>query len=439
MLTFPMKFIFQCFVSSVLSPNNYYILLFFCFRSETHQMANLKEKHKDEEAKLINFSKLRIVKNVFILCLMFVLSFTAYDSLSMLQSTLNHKHGIGVISVATNYAFYCITSLILPKYVIKKLGCKLTLVFFMILYLPYIASNFYPHWAFMISTAAINGISGSLLWGAQSQYLNELALEYASQSADDANEKKQQKSKSENITTMSEKVSPPSTEINFVLTNFNDCDKQNVTSVVNGNRFQTAVSITPKENSDFIPNVIPKDNSIWNKYSDEESRKAVDKFNSQSNLQSTTAIFFGIHGLAYLSVHIWSNIMSYFILENNAIHPNTTQNSSCVCGANFCAENSVCLANSLQEPTLQNRYILVGICIALILISIIIMILFLDPLNDRHQDVRFTLDFLLATGKQMKNMKQILITPITFYFGLTLGYYMGEFNLVNIFTLISKC
>lgn len=425
-------------------------------------MVQFAGKQETRRGSATTFSKLRIAKNVFILCLAFFTTFTAYDCLSMLQSTLNHKHGIGVICQATVYGCYCISSLVLPKYVIKKFGCKITIVLSMSLYLPYIASNLYPHWSFMVPTAVFNGLSASLLWGAQSQYLNEFAVRYATLSTDYVNKEKRHESKSESIKTISDKVTY--SEIKFIISDYSECDKQNVTvkenrdirqssvynvdkenssltdhndiqnvsDVVNRDTLQGSVSNLPKKNSDSIPSIDPEFRTLSSK-ADEASQKTIDKMSSQKDIESMTARFFGIFGLAYLSTHLWSNVMSYFILQNDIAHSNTTFNSSCICGADFCNEKSYCLAHNLQEPSVENRYLLTGICIGLGVVAIVIMALFLDPLGDRQRDVSFSLDFLLATAKQLKKVNQILLTPISFYVGMVQGFYTGDFNLVIIF------
>ncbi|GFS30688.1 protein unc-93 homolog A [Nephila pilipes] len=124
-------------------------------------------------------TKLKIIKNLALISLSFFLLFTAYDGLSMLQSTMNKKGGIGVVSQAVGYISFCISALLLPKYVIKKLGCKSALCVSCLLYLPFVAANFYPKWIAMMPTAMLVGIGASTLWGSQCTYFNESAVRYA--------------------------------------------------------------------------------------------------------------------------------------------------------------------------------------------------------------------------------------------------------------------
>ncbi|GFX26217.1 protein unc-93 homolog A [Trichonephila clavipes] len=131
------------------------------------------------------FTKFRILKNLVVISSTFVMLFTAYDGLSMLQSTMNKEGNIGTISQAVVYAGFCTSSLLLPKYVIKKLGCKITILISSISFIPYIAANFYPTFLTMMPSAFLLGLGESLLWGAQCTYFNESALFYCTLTARD--------------------------------------------------------------------------------------------------------------------------------------------------------------------------------------------------------------------------------------------------------------
>ncbi|GIY97911.1 UNC93-like protein [Caerostris extrusa] len=135
------------------------------------------------------FTKFRIIKNLVVISSTFLMIFTAYDGLSMLQSTMNTEHNIGTISQAVVYAGFCISSLLLPKYVIKKLGCKITILAGSIAFIPYIAANFYPNWLTMMPSAFLLGLGSSLVWGAQCTYFNESALFYCTLKAREEVEK----------------------------------------------------------------------------------------------------------------------------------------------------------------------------------------------------------------------------------------------------------
>ncbi|CAL1289358.1 unnamed protein product [Larinioides sclopetarius] len=131
------------------------------------------------EQRMPKLTKLRIIKNLILISLSFFSLFTAYDGLSMLQSMMNKKAGIGVISQAVGFISFCISALFLPKYVIKKLGCKSSLFISIVLYIPFIAANFYPKWYIMIPTGVLAGMGASVLWSSQCTYFNESSVRYA--------------------------------------------------------------------------------------------------------------------------------------------------------------------------------------------------------------------------------------------------------------------
>lgn len=124
-------------------------------------------------------TKYKVIINLIIICVGFLLLFTAFQALANLQSSLNSEEGVGVASQSVIYAALILSSMFLPTFIIKKIGCKLTLVIAMVTYAPYIASNFYPKMATMLPCAAILGIGASSLWSAKCTYLNEIGFKYA--------------------------------------------------------------------------------------------------------------------------------------------------------------------------------------------------------------------------------------------------------------------
>lgn len=129
-------------------------------------------------------SKGRILKNLLVVCFGFLFQFSAYQGLANLQSTLNMADNLGVASQSVIYAALIISSLFLPKLVIKKLGCKMTLVLSILTYAPYIAANFYPHMATFVPTAIILGLGAAPLWSAKCVYINEISSIYSKYTSD---------------------------------------------------------------------------------------------------------------------------------------------------------------------------------------------------------------------------------------------------------------
>lgn len=128
----------------------------------------------------------RILKNLIIVCLGYLFLFSAYQGLANLQSTLNIEGNTGILSQSVIYVALIFSSLFLPKLIIRKLGCKVTLVICILTYTPYIAANFYPSMATFIPTAILIGLGAAPLWSAKCTYLNEISALYAAQTSDTA-------------------------------------------------------------------------------------------------------------------------------------------------------------------------------------------------------------------------------------------------------------
>lgn len=91
-------------------------------------------------------SKLKIIKNQFIIGLAWIFQFTAYQSIANLQSSLNSSEGLGTASLSTIYVALVLSSLFVPPIMIRKLGLKWTIVVSQATYTLFIASNIYPSW-----------------------------------------------------------------------------------------------------------------------------------------------------------------------------------------------------------------------------------------------------------------------------------------------------
>lgn len=139
-----------------------------------------KSSQKNENG----MSQMRILKNLSVVCLGFLFQFSAYQALANLQSTLNIEGNLGVVSQSVIYATLILSSIFLPKLVIKKLGCKMTLCLSILTYAPYVAANFYPHMGTFVPTAIILGLGAAPLWSAKCTYINEISSMYASQGSD---------------------------------------------------------------------------------------------------------------------------------------------------------------------------------------------------------------------------------------------------------------
>lgn len=121
----------------------------------------------------------KIAKNVVVVSGGFLLLFTAFQSTSNLQSSINSEQGLGTFTLATIYVALVASCMFVPAYMIRKLGLKYSIVVSMLMYTVYFLANFHPTWLTMIPASIVLGIGGAPLWTAKCAYLTILANEYA--------------------------------------------------------------------------------------------------------------------------------------------------------------------------------------------------------------------------------------------------------------------
>ncbi|GFR03868.1 UNC93-like protein [Trichonephila clavata] len=418
-----------------------------------------------------NYGRGRILKNFIVLCASVLLLFTSFNGLAMLQSTMNREEGAGVISQAVNYICFCISAVLFPKYVIKKLGKKVTLVISTMMYLPYTASNFYPQFSTLILASICMGFGAALFWGTQAIYLNDLSVMYANAVLKNKNIDKSDCViyNNSSSTTLPDSYSDKPKQTRSYSCDHLNCNRNkkenNVkllsfqhqygrrNSIANGN-IPNLTSIANLNKDDYQKFHLP--NHFDNNYdirdiehndanNDEKTsislnkEKGILKFGQslgmkQKNrkrklIESTTALFFGIHGSAFLSCFMWSNILSYYVLESD-VTQNYTSITSCVCGANYCNIESACFKHNLVEPSNKIRYILVGTFLCIGIVCVLLVLLFLDSLETQKEkeEVSFHVNLLMATYKLAKSKEFILLMPTSFYLGMGQGFYTADFN-----------
>lgn len=127
----------------------------------------------------IPMTKSQILRNLFVVSFGFMCLFTAFQSLSNLQSTLNKEKSVGVGGLSVIYGALVLSSLFLPTFIIAHLGCKWTVASSMVCYIIYMAANFYAVWGLIGPTAFILGLGAAPLWAGKCTYLTQLATWYA--------------------------------------------------------------------------------------------------------------------------------------------------------------------------------------------------------------------------------------------------------------------
>ncbi|XP_075719849.1 protein unc-93 homolog A-like [Rhinoderma darwinii] len=283
--------------------------------------------------------EIKHLKNIIIAACGFLFLFTAFGGLQTLQSSLNPEKGLGVASLSVIYGCLILSSLFLPSLIIKKIGCKWTIVAAMCCYITYSAGNFKPNWYSLIITSAILGFGGGLLWPAKCTYITTSGIRYANQLG--------------------------------------------------------------KEKMDVV-----------NQY-------------------------FGIFFLIYQTSSIWGNLISSLVLEHNTTKVLSENTSYIHCGASNCPFQSTKFSNSTEsiaEVTDNVRYTLMGIYTGCGVISVLIIAIFLDPIDlredieNKHEDKQSIWKTLIDTILQLKDIRQFLLIPLTMIFGMQQGFLSSDYT-----------
>ena len=132
-----------------------------------------------QQPDVVKMSKARIIKNLVVVSFGFLCLFTSFQSLSNLQSSLNKEDGLGVGGLSIIYGALVLSCLLLPKFVIARLGCKWTIAVSMLCYILYMGANFYAIWGTIVPSAIILGLGAAPLWSAKCTYLTETGVWYA--------------------------------------------------------------------------------------------------------------------------------------------------------------------------------------------------------------------------------------------------------------------
>lgn len=133
---------------------------------------NNEEEYKPSE-------KWRIMKNIVVISLAFMVHFTAFQGAGNLQSSVNADEGLGTVSLATIYLSLILSNVFLPVVMIRLLGCKWAVALSFIAYMPYIGAQFYPKFYTMIPAGFLVGFGGGPLWCGKCTYLSVVSEIYS--------------------------------------------------------------------------------------------------------------------------------------------------------------------------------------------------------------------------------------------------------------------
>jgi hypothetical protein len=112
-----------------------------------------------------------------ILSCAFLFLFIGFHGLQYLQTSVNSQVGSDALSVY--YFSLAISSLIVPSFVVSRLGSKLTLVAAFGIHIIYMLANFLPRYYSLIPASVLAGIAASCMWQANNVYINQSAINYS--------------------------------------------------------------------------------------------------------------------------------------------------------------------------------------------------------------------------------------------------------------------
>lgn len=126
----------------------------------------------------------RITKNMYMISLVFLFEFSAFQGLANLQSSINCEGGLGTISLAVTYFTLMISSFFVPTFMLDKFGPKWTILMCICGYMVYTAANYYPVSYTLIPAAVIMGAAGAPLLTSQAAYVTTLGYAMAERQAE---------------------------------------------------------------------------------------------------------------------------------------------------------------------------------------------------------------------------------------------------------------
>ncbi|GBM02098.1 UNC93-like protein [Araneus ventricosus] len=150
------------------------------------------------------------------------------------------------------------------------------------------------------------------------------------------------------------------------------------------------------------------------------------------NVEFVMASFFGFYGFFMENTQIWGNIVSSLVLRPDKLPDIINISKPEECGINF-DMNANSTNRTLTPPSDEERFLLVGIFIAMGVVSLILFGLFLDPLkNDIKRDgCEAVAGRFVKSLKHYRTFHQILLIPITIYIGIESALYSNEFTQVR--------
>nr|XP_004651134.2 protein unc-93 homolog A isoform X1 [Jaculus jaculus] len=145
--------------------------------------------------------------------------------------------------------------------------------------------------------------------------------------------------------------------------------------------------------------------------------------------------YFGIFFLIVQSSGVWGNLISSLVFGQTPRQEAVPEEQLMSCGANDCLMATV-VTNSTQRPSEQLIYTLLGIYTGSGILAILLVALFLEPIEDSKQksdgepesiSESFS-STLLSTFRLFKDKRLCLLILLPLYSGLQQGFLSGEYT-----------
>lgn len=137
--------------------------------------------------------------------------------------------------------------------------------------------------------------------------------------------------------------------------------------------------------------------------------------------------FFGLFFLIFQSGQIWGNLISSQILKPSDSSSNDTRDTGLICGANFCPSTNISSINQQTSDSTVTTLMLIYLGFGCLAIAVIFFFLDQEKILGETKK-KGVCDLFIATIKHLKNMKMLLLIPITMFSGLEQGFVFGDFT-----------
>ncbi|XP_076167954.1 UNC93-like protein [Ptiloglossa arizonensis] len=149
--------------------------------------------------------------------------------------------------------------------------------------------------------------------------------------------------------------------------------------------------------------------------------------------------FFGFFFLAWQTAELWGNLISSLVLSEGEFgsaggNSTTNWNKVKLCGADFCVLGNGGHDN-LERPPESEIYEISAIYLTCVIVAVIIVALFVDPLSRYGEKQRRAdsqelsgIQLLSATAYQLKKPYQQLLIPITVWIGMEQAFIGADFT-----------